>query len=91
MVADMARDDDWDGGGWGDDNDYFDPPPSRDVNEILFGNDRVVDMEAQDLFREAFFNDNQGAYFDLIDYMWEQYGIDFEDAFTWEDFREWYG
>lgn len=60
------------------------------INEILFGNDINVDMHAQDLFREAFFNDNDAAYIDLVEYVWDEYSIDFEDAFDWEDFREWY-
>ena len=71
--------------------DEFLAPPNPDfVNEILFGRDDIVDMHAQNLFVEAFFNDNPQAYQDLVDYMYEQYNIDFEHEFEWEDFREWY-
>lgn len=59
--------------------------------DILFGGELDVDERAQSLFMEAMFNDNEQAYEDLIDYMWDVHGIDFEDAFSWEDFREWYG
>jgi hypothetical protein len=77
--------------GWG--NDYYDeepePPP---IGDILFGNDMVVDERAQELFIEAFFEGgNDEAYQELVDFIWDEYGIDFEDAFQWEDFREWYG
>lgn len=61
------------------------------LNDLIFGAEIDVDQRAQDLFVEAFFNDNEMAYSDLVDYMWDVYGIDFEDAFSWEAFREWYG
>ena len=86
----MARNDEWDGGGWDEGSDYYEPMWQRNVNEILFGGEYVVDMHAQGLFREAFFQNNDAAYLDLLDYMWSEYGIDFEDAFEWADFRDWY-
>ena len=79
----MARDDMWAG-----DDDYFDPGP--DYKEILFGNESIVDHHAQELFMEAYFQENDRAYQELVDYMWEEYGIDWEDAFDWQDFREYY-
>lgn len=85
----MAKDD-WDGGWDGGWDDHYNAPEPRDVNEILFGRADQMDQHAQDLFKDAFFENSQEAYFDLVDYMWEEYGIDFEDAFTWEDFRGWY-
>lgn len=79
-------DDMWEGA-----DEWLDPPPDIDVNDLLFSNDpAVLDQHAQDLFVEAFFNGNDAAYIDLVDYMWEQYHMDFEDAFDWEDFRDWY-
>lgn len=76
---------------WSNVEDFFDDIETPDVNEILFGDGSMLDQHAQDLFREAFFENNDSAYIELVDYMWDQYNIDFEDAFSWEDFREWYG
>lgn len=79
----------WDS--WDEDwSDYYAPRDVPEVNDILWGNETVVDHHAQDLFKQAFFENNHGAYLDLIDYMWDHYSIDFEDAWSWEDFREWY-
>ena len=78
----MAWYDDWD-------SDWFGETPP-DVNDLLFGGDGIEDPHAQHLFSEAFFNDNSQAYIDLIDYMYDTYGINFEEAFEWEDFKEWY-
>lgn len=77
-------------------SEYYDesgPPedPSGMVHDLLYGAGYEVDLHAQQLFTEAVFEKSDEAYRDLIDYMWDEYGIDFEDAFSWEDFREWYG
>lgn len=72
-------------------DELFDVDTSLDYKEVLFGAEYQVDHHAQDLFMEAFFGDNKDeAYNELVDYMRTVYDIDFEDAFTWEDFREWY-
>lgn len=77
---------------WWNSNDYMTPSSldSYNVNEVLFGPQGVEDQHAQDLFMEAYFENNTRSYVDLIDYMWREYGIDFEQSFSWEDFREWY-
>lgn len=77
----------WDEFDW-EDVGEFDSP---DVKDILFGEGDVVDERAQALFFEGVIDKDEGAYQDLLDYMWEEYGIDFEEAFDWQDFREWYG
>lgn len=69
---------------------YVDEPGSKSLDEVLWGNDFEADPRAQELFSQAFFDDDQAAYQALVDYMWDQYGIDFEDAFDWQDFRSWY-
>lgn len=75
--------------GWND--DYLEEPDPPPIGDILFGNEMVVDHHAQELFTEAFFGGgDEKAYEALVDYIWDEYGIDFEDAFQWEDFREWY-
>lgn len=30
------------------------------------------------------------SYYDFLDYMWDEYGYDFEDGFDWDAYREWY-
>lgn len=92
----------WDSEGF---DEYFLEPDNVPLNDLLFGGELDVDLRAQNLFMEAFFGEggtesdldngmhikDSEAYQDLVDYMWDVYGIDFEDAFSWEDFREWYG
>lgn len=75
-------------------DDYYDdyeiePASGYDINDVLW-NDNSADPRAMELFDSAFFNGDKGAYQDLIDYLWDNYEIDFEDVFDWEDFREWY-
>jgi hypothetical protein len=72
-------------------SDFYEVVETPPVNDLLFGGELDVDHRAQELFMEAFFDNDERAYSDLVDYMWDVYGIDFEDAFSWEDFREWYG
>lgn len=60
------------------------------VDELLFGLGYQTDDHALDLFQRSIFDNDESAYLDLIDYMWDEYGIDFEDAYSWDDFREWY-
>lgn len=86
----MARDDDY--SWWGGEGDFGELDDSDRIADIVFlENSGEFDMHAQTLFTEAFFDQNEQAYQELVDYMWWEYGIDFEEAFDWEDFREWYG
>ena len=62
----------------------------EELGHILWGNDAEADPLVQGMFERAFFDDDDQAYRDLIDLLWDEYGIDFEDAFNWEDFRSWY-
>jgi hypothetical protein len=80
----------WEDDGWGDSGDFYDSRDQPDVKDILFGNVSTQDMRAQELFVQAFFDGDDKAYVDLVDYMYTQYGIDFEQAFEWQDFKEWY-
>lgn len=79
----------WDDDGWGD-SDYFDNSATPSYEDLLFGDTDVMDQHAQDLFIDAYMNKNDEAYIDLVDYMWDRYGIDWEDVYDWEDFRDWY-
>lgn len=73
---------------WDNGQDFLAGTP--ELNKILFGNYRETDDHAVELFARSMFYDDQSAYRELIDYMWDEYGINFEDAFVWEDFRKWY-
>jgi len=76
---------------WGGDGDYGALDDADRLQDVLFiENSGTYDEYAQTLFAEAFFDQNQDSYDALVDYLWEEYGLDFEDAFEWEDFREWY-
>lgn len=81
----MARDDDW-LDDFLDDGEFERP----EIKDILFGAEWEVDKRAQALFFDAFFEDDKQAYAELIEYMWDEYDIDFEAEFDWEDFKEWY-
>lgn len=62
----------------------------EELGHILWGTGAEVDELAMGMFERAMFDDDNQAYQDLVDYLWDEYGIDFEDAFDWEDFRSWY-
>ena len=79
-------------------DDFFSVgPPESDsdfLNDLLFTDDQG-DQHAQDLFDDAIDAsltdaERDAAYDELCDYMWDVYGLNFEDAFDWEAFREWY-
>ena len=54
------------------------------------------DPMMQNLYDAALFDydiskqDRSGFLRSLRDYMWDEYGVDFDDAFDWESFREAY-
>lgn len=89
----MARDDEF---------DYFVPAdwygPEADMFDNLINSDPVLgnDHALQLLFDVALFDhdirpgERDMAYAALVEYMWDEYEIDFEDAFDWGDYREWY-
>jgi hypothetical protein len=77
---------------WGGDDEFSgEQDDSERLRDVLFGNDLDMDMHAQTLFVEAVFDKNEQSYNELVDYLWFEHGIDFELAFDWADFREWYG
>lgn len=84
-VTDFDIPDDW----YGSEERMFD--------RLVGGNDELGnDYHLQDLFDDALFNDDltsderSSAYEELVDYLYDEYGIDFEQSFDWEDYREWY-
>lgn len=66
----------------------YKPHSDHLIIELLYENGG--DQHGQDLFNAAVFDKDDIAYQQLVDYMWDQYGIDFEDAFSWETAREAY-
>jgi hypothetical protein len=73
-------------GWWDGDNERV----NVDIKDILFGRPGEVDEYAQTLFWEGVVGKDSGSYHELVDYVWEEYGIDFEEAFEWADYRDWY-
>lgn len=66
-------------------------------DDLLGGEPEIMaDNHLADLFDTALFDmnaspdDRADAYDELIDYLWDEYGIDFEEDFDWEGYREWY-
>lgn len=85
--------------GWWDDfevpSDWYDSE-SQLWDALTHGTDAGGDAYLQELFDTAMFDpdvsreERAEAYAELNDYLWDAYGIDFEDTFDWEDYREWY-
>lgn len=88
---------------WEDwEEDYDVPSEWYDAESILF--DNLVNGDAgigsdpylQDLFDAAMFDpdispeEREEAYQNLVQYLEDEYDLDFEDIFDWEDYREWY-
>src|SRR5262245_62082310 len=54
------------------------------------------DVTAHELFWEVMYNDEltqserDALYEQLQDYLYDEYGMYFDDVWDWEDFREWY-
>lgn len=64
--------------------------------EVFGFREQALDYEARSLFWDVMYN-NQLDYgirlekFDeLAAYIWDEYGISFEEIWDWEAFREWY-
>lgn len=79
----MAWDEDDYSAEWGD--DFYEPP---DINDILFTDG--FDPHAQELMIAGIMEGDDSKYAELVDYIYEVYGLEFEDVFDWQDFREWY-
>lgn len=87
-------------------NDPYDTPDDWYSTELVLfdqlinGNEDIgSDYRLQDLFDDALFNgfetltpeERSDALDELRDYLWDEYGIDFDQEFDWESWREWYG
>lgn len=70
----------------------------RSLYENVLGGEPEIesDPQAQFMYHEALFDKElapeyrEQIYYAFIDYLWDEYGIDFEADFDWEAFREWY-
>lgn len=71
----------------------------RDIYSDLVGNEPEIqtDEQLQMMYHMALFDlDIDPAiraelHDQLGDYLWDEYGIDFDADFDWEAYREWYG
>jgi hypothetical protein len=80
----------------------WDAPDHWDTDEKELWDDFVEidprlgeDDYAQILFHEAYFDldippDDRDNYHDSLEQYLEEFGIDFDDTFDWEGYREWY-
>lgn len=56
----------------------------------------ALDREARDMFWDVMYNDElragtrQERYQELVSYLYDEYGLIFEEIWDWEDFRRWY-
>lgn len=93
----MPRNDDY-----YDDDEQFDygslpPDTQRDfLYELIGFNENARDSEVRSLFWDVMYNDELSigerlsAYDQLVDYLWNEYGMSFGDLWDWESFRQWY-
>lgn len=87
------------------DDDYTVPDEWSATESLLFDNligqnpDIGEDQYLQELYDQALFRDIHGGggpqhdflMDSLMEYLLDEYGIVFDDAFDWEAWREWYG
>ena len=85
-------------------SDPFNPPDDflrsehqDQLFEIIgFRNEASLDPHTHDVFWQVMYNDEltvlerQFYYDELVAYLWNTYGLDFENLWDWEDFRAWY-
>lgn len=76
----------------------FDVPEQQQFLYDLLGFvGETQDQYAHDMFWSFSYDDTLSygerldIYEQFADYMWEEYGVDFEVVWDWDDFREWYG
>lgn len=68
----------------------------RLFDEMPISNEAFNDGFVQNLYDMALFNSDlsteEHAYAmdSLKEYLWDEYGVDFDDVFDWEDYREHY-
>lgn len=84
-------------------DDEYDVPDTWSQQESHMFDDLIngdptlgSDQTLQLLFDVALFQDGftprerDGVQAALEEYLWDEYGIDFDDAFDWAAYREWY-
>jgi hypothetical protein len=84
------------------DDESFDYGSLPDVQQQEFLYDLIgftgnaVDPELREMFWDVMYNDELSIgerldiYQSLSDYIYDEYGMYFEDIWDWEDFRAWY-
>jgi len=86
-----------------DDDESFDYGSLPDIQQQQFLYDLIgftgnaQDSELRDMFWDVMYNDELSIgqrldlYESLSTYVFDEYGMEFEDIWDWDDFREWYG
>jgi hypothetical protein len=65
--------------------------------ELIGFKENALDNEARDLFYDVMYNNELSmgerldAYNELTIYLYDEYGLVFEEIWDWDAFREWYG
>lgn len=80
--------------------DHWDDSEAEMFQDLVDANPQIADNDTVELyFHTAYFDTDTGltqAELDVVrdelhDYLYEEYGIEWDDVFDWEAFREWYG
>lgn len=83
-------------------DDYDDDGMSYEEQQELlydvigFLDGEPYDTTAHDLFYDAMYNNDlsiqerMDLFDELQDYLYDEYGLYFEEVWDWEDFKEWY-
>lgn len=87
---------------WDDEFDYFVPASWSEeqasmYDDLVNANPAIAgDQQLQFLYQEALFDmelspPDRQIIIDMLDeYLMDEYGIDFDDMFDWQNYREWY-
>lgn len=92
----MPRNEDWD-----DDAEFdYGSLPLEQQQEFLYDligfAGTTHDYEARSYFWDLMYNDELTSdqrldiYEEFSQYLWDEYGLQFEDVWDWDAFREWY-
>ncbi len=85
-----------------DDDEPFDYGSLPEIQQQEFLYDQIGfvgqarDYEAHNMFWDVFYNDELSTdsrmdlYQQFVDYIWDEYGMNFAELWDWDDFREWY-
>lgn len=79
--------------------DYGSMPPENQKDflyELIGFKENALDNDVRSMFYDVMYNDELSVgerlatYDRLVDYLHDEYGMDFADLWDWDDFRSWY-